>query len=42
MYTHCEVPTVEGSPLVEVVSQPTPEGTGSYNDYLKWKGRAQV
>jgi iron complex outermembrane receptor protein len=42
MYTHYKVTTVAGTPLTEIVSQPTPEGTGSDNGYLKWKGRAQV
>jgi hypothetical protein len=42
MYTHYKVSSVAGTPLTEIVSQPTPEGTGSDNGYLKWKGRAQV
>ena len=42
MYTHYRTTSVAGSPLTEVVSQPTAEGTGSDNGYLKWKGRVQV
>lgn len=42
MYTHYKVSSVAGTPLTEIVSQPTPEGTGSDNGYLKWKGRVQL
>ncbi len=42
MYTHYKQSSVAGSPLLEIVSQPTAEGTGSDNAYLRWKGRAQI
>jgi iron complex outermembrane receptor protein len=42
MYTHFKTTSVAGSPLTEIVSQPTAEGTGSDNGYLKWKGRVQL
>lgn len=42
IYSHYRIRTTEGGPFVEVVNQPTPEGTGSDNGYLRKKGRAQI
>jgi len=42
MYTHYLQRTTEGGDFSELVNQPTAEGTGSDNAYLRWKGRAQV
>lgn len=34
--------TAAGGTFVQLVNQPTPEGTGSDNGYLRWKGRTQI
>lgn len=34
--------TTTGGTFDQLVNQPTPEGTGSDNGYLRWKGRAQI
>lgn len=41
-YTHYRIASAAGGEMVEVVNQPTPEGTGSDNAYLRWKRRGQV
>jgi iron complex outermembrane receptor protein len=42
MYTHFKQRTTTGGTFTELVNQPTAEGTGSDNAYLRWKGRAQI
>ena len=42
MYTHYRIATESGGNFNQVVNQPTPEGSGSDNGYLRWKGRVQV
>lgn len=42
MYTHYRIATEPGGDFNQVVNQPTPEGSGSDNGYLRWKGRVQV
>lgn len=41
-YTHFLQRSAAGGDFVELVNQPTAEGTGSDNGYLRWRGRAQV
>jgi hypothetical protein len=42
VYTHYLISSAAGGEFTEVVNQPTPEGTGSDNGYLKNKGRIQL
>lgn len=42
MFTHYMTASNPASPLLEVISQAVPTGTGSDDGYLRWKGRAQV
>lgn len=42
VYSHYLQDTVGNGQFFENVNQPTPEGTGSDNGYLKWKGRVQA
>jgi iron complex outermembrane receptor protein len=41
-YTHFRQQSAAGGDFIEVVNQPTAEGTGSDNGYLRWRGRAQI
>ncbi|HUR59702.1 MAG TPA: TonB-dependent receptor, partial [Opitutaceae bacterium] len=41
-YTHFLQQTASGGDFLELVNQPTVEGTGSDNGYLRWRGRAQI
>ncbi len=42
VFSHYLQDTTGGGVFLENVNQPTPEGTGSDNGYLKWKGRVQA
>jgi outer membrane receptor protein involved in Fe transport len=42
MYSHLRGSSVAGANLDEVVNQPTSEGTGSDNGYLRWRGRSEI
>ena len=42
IYSHLRIQSAFGGAFDEVINQPTPEGTGSDNGYLRKKGRAQV
>lgn len=42
IYSHYRISSAAGGAATEVVNQPTPEGTGSDNGYLRKKGRAQI
>jgi iron complex outermembrane receptor protein len=42
MFTHYLQTSTSGGAFAELINQPTAEGTGSDNGYLRWKGRAQV
>lgn len=41
-YSHYLQRSAAGGQFVELVNQPTAEGTGSDNGYLRWKGRVQA
>lgn len=41
-YTHYRQQSAAGGGFLELVNQPTAEGTGSDNGYLRWRGRSQV
>jgi outer membrane receptor protein involved in Fe transport len=41
-FSHLRVKSAAGGPFVEYINQATPEGTGSDNGYLRWKGRVHV
>ena len=41
-YTHFLQRSAAGGAFSELVNQPTAEGTGSDNGYLRWKGRTQI